>query len=65
MKVNVVYAHPAADSYNASLHQRILRTLNARGDEVIDFDLYAMKLTQRWGRRSGTGTRSLCRHRRT
>eukprot|EP01036_Dinobryon_divergens_P007027 gene7027-9353_t len=43
MKVNVVYAHPAADSYNASLHQRILKTLSARGDEVIDFDLYAMK----------------------
>lgn len=42
MKVNVVYAHPAADSYHASLHQRILRTLEARGDEVIDFDLYAM-----------------------
>ncbi|HEY9010387.1 MAG TPA: NAD(P)H-dependent oxidoreductase [Devosia sp.] len=43
MKVNVVYAHPAADSYQASLHQRILHTLRARGDEVIDFDLYAMK----------------------
>lgn len=43
MKVNVVYAHPAADSYQASLHQRILRTLRARGDEVIDFDLYAMQ----------------------
>ena len=23
MKVNVVYAHPAADSYHASLHERI------------------------------------------
>ncbi len=43
MKVNVVYAHPAADSYSASLHQRIVRTLSARGDEVIDFDLYAMQ----------------------
>ena len=43
MKVNVVYAHPAADSYNASLHQRLLQTLKARGDEVIDFDLHAMK----------------------
>lgn len=43
MKVNVVYAHPAADSYLASLHQRVLRALRARGDEVIDFDLYAMK----------------------
>jgi len=43
MKVNVVYAHPAADSYTASLHQRILHTLKARGDEVIDFDLYAMQ----------------------
>ena len=43
MRGNLVYAHPAADSYHASLHQRILRTLEARGDEVIDFDLYAMK----------------------
>jgi hypothetical protein len=29
MKANVVCAHPAADSYNASLHQRLLRTLDA------------------------------------
>jgi NAD(P)H dehydrogenase (quinone) len=43
MKVNVVCAHPSADSYLASLHQRLVRTLEARGDEVIDFDLYAMK----------------------
>ena len=43
MKVNVVYAHPADDSFNASLHQRLLHTFRARGDEVIDFDLYAMK----------------------
>ena len=49
MKVNVVYAHPAADSYHTSLHQRILRTLNARGDEVIDFDLYAMKFDPAMG----------------
>ncbi len=49
MKVNVVYAHPAADSYQASLHQRILRTLTARGDEVIDFDLYAMKFDPTMG----------------
>lgn len=43
MKINVIYAHPAADSYNAALHERLLRTLNQRGDEVIAFDLYAMK----------------------
>jgi len=43
MKVNVVYAHPVADSYLASLHQRVVKTLKARGDEVIDFDLYQMK----------------------
>ncbi|NUS22071.1 MAG: NAD(P)H-dependent oxidoreductase [Mesorhizobium sp.] len=42
MKINVVYAHPLADSYQASLHNRIVRTLKARGDEVIDFDLHAM-----------------------
>jgi NAD(P)H dehydrogenase (quinone) len=43
MKVNVVYAHPLADSYQASLHQRLVQTLKARGDEVVDFDLYGMK----------------------
>ncbi|WP_027169759.1 NAD(P)H-dependent oxidoreductase [Mesorhizobium sp. WSM3224] len=43
MKVNVVYAHPAEDSYLASLHRRIVEVLRARGDEVVDFDLYAMK----------------------
>lgn len=55
MKVNVVYAHPAADSYQASLHQRILRTLNARGDEVIDFDLYAMKFDPTMGEQEWHG----------
>ena len=55
MKVNVVYAHPAADSYNASLHQRILRTLRARGDEVIDFDLYAMKFDPAMGEEEWLG----------
>ena len=43
MKINVIYAHPAADSYQASLHRRVVETLKARGDEVIDFDLYDMK----------------------
>ena len=53
MKINVVYAHPAADSYQASLHQRLVQTLSARGDEVVDFDLYEMKFnpamqTEEW-----------------
>ena len=43
MKVNVVYAHPAADSYQASLHRRVVHVLRARGDEVVDFDLHEMK----------------------
>lgn len=42
MKINVVYAHPLADSYQASLHNRIVRTLKDRGDEIVDFDLHAM-----------------------
>ncbi|QND63448.1 NAD(P)H-dependent oxidoreductase [Mesorhizobium loti] len=42
MKVNVIYAHPLTDSYHASLHKRVVRTLRARGDEVIDFDLHQM-----------------------
>lgn len=36
MKVNVVCAHPAQDSYMASLHRRVLGVLKARGDEVVD-----------------------------
>lgn len=55
MKVNVVYALPAADSYHASLHQRILRTLSARGDEVIDFDLYAMQFEPAMGEEEWQG----------
>ena len=55
MKVNVVYAHPAADSYQASLHQRILRALSARGDEVIDFDLYAMQFNPAMGEEEWRG----------
>ncbi|WP_196504613.1 NAD(P)H-dependent oxidoreductase [Aestuariivirga litoralis] len=43
MKVNVIYAHPVTDSYQAVLHHRIVRALAARGDEVIDHDLYAME----------------------
>lgn len=65
MKANVVYAHPAADSYLASLHQRILRALDARGDDVIDFDLYAMQFDAAMGRRSVAGTRSRSHRRRT
>ncbi|SFO66579.1 Putative NADPH-quinone reductase (modulator of drug activity B) [Mesorhizobium sp. NFR06] len=42
MKINVVCAHPLADSYLASLHHRVVRTLKARGDEVVDFDLHEM-----------------------
>jgi len=43
MKINVVYAHPASDSYQASLHRRVVQVLKARGDDVVDFDLYEMK----------------------
>ncbi|WP_136619578.1 MULTISPECIES: NAD(P)H-dependent oxidoreductase [Mesorhizobium] len=43
MKINVVYAHPLADSYQAALHKRVVQTLKARGDEVVDFDLHQMK----------------------
>lgn len=43
MRVNVVYAHPLADSYQASLHRRLVQALKTRGDEVVDFDLYEMK----------------------
>ncbi|MEL7164461.1 MAG: NAD(P)H-dependent oxidoreductase [Pseudomonadota bacterium] len=37
----VLAAHPVSDSFNAALHTRALRTLQARGWEVDDCDLYA------------------------
>ncbi len=43
MKINVIFAHPLADSYQASLHRRLVQTLKARGDDVVDFDLHEMK----------------------
>lgn len=49
MKVNVVHAHPVADSYLASLHRRLVRVLEGRGDEVVDFDLYAMRFDPTMG----------------
>ncbi|MDR7220092.1 NAD(P)H-dependent oxidoreductase [Aminobacter aminovorans] len=45
MKINVIYAHPASDSYQASLHRRLVQTFRARGDDVVDFDLYDMKFS--------------------
>jgi NAD(P)H dehydrogenase (quinone) len=37
----VLYAHPCADSYAAALHERVTSTLQYRGWEVDDCDLYA------------------------
>ena len=42
MKVHVVFAHPAEDSFGAALHRRLVEALRERGDEVADFDLYSM-----------------------
>jgi NAD(P)H dehydrogenase (quinone) len=41
MRVLVLYAHPLADSYAASLHRAVLDTLTASGHDVDDCDLYA------------------------
>lgn len=46
MKINVVYAHPAADSYQASLHKRLVQVLKARGDEIVKPSLLHIR---RWG----------------
>jgi len=37
----VVFAHPCAESFSASLHGTVVETLTARGWEVDDCDLYA------------------------
>jgi len=37
----VLFAHPCAESYGAALHAKIVETLQGRGWEVDDCDLYA------------------------
>ncbi len=41
MRVLVVFAHPLADSYQATLHRTTVEALRAAGHEVDDCDLYA------------------------
>ena len=41
MRTLVLYAHPDPDSYCAALHDAVVSTLQARGDDVDDCDLHA------------------------
>jgi len=41
LRVQVIHAHPLADSYNRALFDRITATLGEGGHEVIATDLYA------------------------
>lgn len=41
MRILVVFAHPVETSFNAALHETVVRTLKAKGHEVDDLDLYA------------------------
>ncbi len=41
MRVLVLYAHPLATSFAATLHQRVVAALRRGGHEVDDCDLYA------------------------
>ena len=41
MRILLLYSHPVETSFNASLHEAVLRTLRASGHEVDDCDLYA------------------------
>ena len=41
MRVLVIFCHPVETSYNAALHQEVVKSLNAAGHEVDDCDLYA------------------------
>jgi NAD(P)H dehydrogenase (quinone) len=41
MRVLVLFCHPSPASFNAALHERIVRSLGERGHEVDDCDLYA------------------------
>ena len=41
MRFLVIYAHPAADSFQFALHRRVVKTLAEAGHDVDDCDLYA------------------------
>ena len=41
MRALVLYAHPVPDSFSAALHQTVVSTLDSRGWEIDDCDLYA------------------------
>ncbi|MEL6599360.1 MAG: NAD(P)H-dependent oxidoreductase [Pseudomonadota bacterium] len=41
MRAMVVFSHPVPESFSAALHQKVVKTLSARGWEVDDCDLYA------------------------
>lgn len=41
MRALVLFAHPCEESFGAALHAKIVETLNARGWDVDDCDLYA------------------------
>ena len=41
MKALVIFAHPVPESYSASLHKKVVETLEGRGWEVDDWDLNA------------------------
>lgn len=41
MRALVLYSHPCEESFGSALHTRILDSLNARGWDVDDCDLYA------------------------
>ncbi|WP_321334529.1 NAD(P)H-dependent oxidoreductase [Breoghania sp.] len=41
MRILVLYSHPVETSFNASLHEVIVRTLKNAGHDVDDCDLYA------------------------
>ncbi|PTW63271.1 putative NADPH-quinone reductase [Breoghania corrubedonensis] len=41
MRILVLYSHPVETSFNASLHEAVVRTLKASGHDVDDCDLYA------------------------
>jgi NAD(P)H dehydrogenase (quinone) len=40
VRVFILYANPVATSFGAALHQQVVATLQSRGHEVDDCDLY-------------------------
>ena len=55
MRVLVIFCHPVETSFNAALHQEVVKSLRSAGHEVDDCDLYAEDFNPVLGRAERLG----------